>query len=107
MPEVILVHDLATLILVCGGTVLGMTPAIVISVAQDRGAFVVETREGRCAVFCQSAGPTVRAGDVLEGPVLARGSRQLQHADGTCAVVGDSGPVSREDALALLHGRMG
>lgn len=84
-----------------------MTPAIVISVAEDRGAFVVETEEGRCAVFCQSAGPTVRAGDVLEGAMLSRGARWLQHADGSCAVVGDSGPVSREQALALLHGRIG
>lgn len=81
--------------------------AIVIAVAVDRAAFVVEARSGLCAVFCQNGGPPVLGGDVLEGPVLARGVRRLQHVDGACCVVGDSGPVSREEALSLLHGRTG
>lgn len=82
-----------------------MTSAIVISVAGNRSSFAVESCEGQCAVFCQHAGPQVSPGDVLHGAVLSRGARRLQHADGICAVVGDSGPVSRADAFALLHGQ--
>jgi hypothetical protein len=84
-----------------------LSSAIVIFVATSRGAFAVEAQDGRCAVFCQSAGPPVLAGDVLEGEVLARGARLLRHADGWCAVVGDSGPVSRKQADELVNGRAG
>ena len=72
-----------------------LTSAIVIFAAPSRRAFAVEAHDGRCAVFCQSPGPRVLAGDVLEGKVLARSGRRLQHANGWCAVVGDGGPVSR------------
>lgn len=78
--------------------------AIVVFVAAHRKAFAVQAEDGRCAVFCQHAGPHVHAGDVLEGPVLSRGSRILQHPEGACAVVGDSGPVSRARAHVLLYG---
>ncbi|KQP49833.1 hypothetical protein [Pseudorhodoferax sp. Leaf274] len=80
-----------------------MQQAIVIAVAPQRSAFAVETSSGLCAVFCQHSGPPVRAGDVLQGEVLARGARRLSHEDGTVGAVGDSGPVSRAVALALLE----
>jgi hypothetical protein len=80
-----------------------MTRGIVIAVDASRSTFAVETQEGVCAVFCQHAGPVVQAGDILEGPVISRGTRILGHVDGMCAAVGDSGPVSREEALAYLQ----
>lgn len=79
-----------------------MLQAIVIGVAPDRAAFAVEDRGGLCAVFCQHTGPVVNAGDVLQGDVLARGARRLQHAQGIVGAVGDTGPLSRAQALALL-----
>jgi hypothetical protein len=78
--------------------------AIVIAVHPGRSLFAVQAPDGRCAVFCQHAGPTVRAGDLLSGPVIARGARILEHADGLCSAVGDTGPISREQALALVGG---
>lgn len=79
-----------------------MLQAIVIAVAPDRAVFAVEDRGGLCAVFCQHSGPMVRPGDVLQGDVLARGARRLQHQQGVVGAVGDTGPLSRAQALALL-----
>ncbi len=76
--------------------------AIVIAADVKRTSFVLETEDGICAVFCQHTGPVVQTGDILEGAVTARGVRVLSHADGSCCVVGDSGPVSRDEALALM-----
>lgn len=76
--------------------------AIVIAVAPDRAVFALETQDGVCAVFCQHAGPLVQVGDILSGAVTARGARMLLHPDGSCAAVGDSGPLSRPEALALV-----
>ncbi len=76
--------------------------AIVVAADVQRGTFVLETEEGVCAVFCQHSGPLVQTGDMLEGAVTSRGVRVLCHEDGSCRVVGDSGPVSRDEALALM-----
>ncbi|APW37605.1 hypothetical protein RD110_10750 [Rhodoferax koreense] len=82
-----------------------MTKGIVIAADAARGVFAIETGEGQCAVFCQYAGPPVQAGDILEGAVISRGTRVLMHMDGLCAAVGDSGPVTREEALARVRGQ--
>lgn len=82
-----------------------MNKGIVIAADPARGVFAVETNDGQCAVFCQYAGPAVQAGDILEGAVVSRGTRVLMHTDGLCAAVGDSGPVTREEALARVRGQ--
>lgn len=79
---------------------------IVIAVDPDRGLFAVQAEDGRCAVFCQHAGPRVQAGDMLNGQVISRGARVLKHADGVCSAVGDTGPITRHDALTRIVGSM-
>lgn len=78
------------------------TKGIVIATDRARAVFAVETEGGRCAVFCQHSGPAVGAGDVVDGAVLSRGTQMLAHRDGICGVVGDSGPLSRQEALARI-----
>ncbi len=82
-----------------------MPKGIVIAVDAARQVFAVETDDGRCAVFCQHFGPCVQPGDILEGPVMSRGTQMLVHRDGACAAVGDSGPVTRPEALARVRDR--
>jgi hypothetical protein len=81
-----------------------MGKGIVIAVDPKRRAFAVETEDGTCAVFCQHFGPVVEAGDIVEGAVVARGTQRLLHDEGMCAVVGDSAPLARQDALVRIHG---
>lgn len=80
-----------------------MSKGIVIAVDTQRGVFAIETDDGQCAVFCQHFGPPIQAGDILEGAVISRGTRVLVHMDGMCAAVGDSGPVTRDEALARVR----
>ena len=80
-----------------------MPRGIVIAVHAARGVFAIETDDGQCAVFCQHFGPDIQAGDILEGAVVSRGTQVLLHMDGPCAAVGDSGPVTREEALARVR----
>jgi hypothetical protein len=84
-----------------------MTNAIVIAVAADRMTFAVETEDGTCAVLLRRDGPAVDAGDVVSGSVTARGPQLLRHEAGACAVDGQSGPISREEALAQMLGSRG
>jgi hypothetical protein len=80
----------------------------VIAVDRERSVFVVCHEAGethRCAVFCQHDGPELSSGDILEGDILARGTRALVHRNGICRAVGDSGPVPLEKALEIVgHG---
>ena len=80
-----------------------MPRGIVSAVNPARAVFAIETDDGQCAVFCQHFGPDIQAGDILEGAVVSRGTQVLLHMDGPCAAVGDSGPVTREEALARVR----
>ena len=63
---------------------------------EDVGGMAVLRRHDHRA----DPGPPVQVGDILGGAVSARGTCLLAHPAGTCAAVGDSGPLSREEALA-------
>jgi hypothetical protein len=80
-----------------------MPRGIVIAVNAERAVFAIETEDGQCAVFWQHFGPDIQPGDILEGAVAAHGTRVLLHSDGPCAAVADSGPVTREEALARVR----
>ena len=66
----------------------------------ERALFVCETRDGVCALFVQLDGPIVQTGDILEGAVSGRGAQTLGHVEGLCSVFGESGPLTRDEAMA-------
>ncbi|MDO9405571.1 MAG: hypothetical protein Q7T87_16175 [Polaromonas sp.] len=77
---------------------------IVIAIDPRQGVFAVQARDGQCAVFLRLNGPTVMAGDLLDGALLDARTDKLVHADGMCEVTSASGPLTRSEALARVYG---
>lgn len=82
-----------------------MNRVIVIAVGADRRTFAVENEAGICAVFALQESVAVMPGEILCGAMPRRGAQVLGRAGSTVPVTGQSGPLTRAQALAQVDGR--
>ena len=80
----------------------------VIAVDYLREVFVLQTDTGECAVCWVLSGPVIHIGDSLSGDLPTadprrKGHLEFSHPEGRCRATGETGLVSRQQALRTLH----
>lgn len=79
-----------------------MHVTVVIAANPGMEVFAAQLAGGACGVFSLQAGPMARVGDKAQGTIDWRGQSRFIRADGVCWASTRAGPVSREQAIALV-----
>lgn len=83
-----------------------MPKAIVLAIDPEREVFAAQADSGvECGVYWVISGPTLQAGDIIDGDAISKGYCQFKHAAGISIAAGETGPIGREEALRMVRMR--
>jgi len=77
--------------------------AIILAIDPVREIFAAEANSGECGVFWVISGPTLQAGDILDGDAIGKGYCYFKHPEGTSIATGETGPIGRDEALRMVR----